>query len=82
MSESLTINGAPVETRVKLLWWQERGLSFTRTGYGGRIPTAYQVKVNNRWRRVYCACWSNAGTCYVEGARKPNGKREWLIVHG
>lgn len=42
------------------------------TGYGSRIPTAYMVKVDNRWRRVYCAIFSNSGTLYI-GARPRDG---------
>ena len=42
------------------------------TGYGARIPTAYMVKVSNRWRRVYCAIFSNSGTLYI-GARPKTG---------
>ena len=36
-------------------------------GYGSRIATPYQVRVNSAgpWRRVYAICWSNAGTLYV-----------------
>jgi exonuclease III len=62
-----------IETEVKenYTWWQKRGLMFTATGYGGRIPTSYMVKHNNRWKRVYCAIWSNSGVCYIEQNRKP-----------
>lgn len=54
-----------VEIKTKPLWWQQRGLSFTATGYGARIPTAHMVRLNGRWRRVYCAIWSNIGTLYI-----------------
>lgn len=38
----------------------------SRTGYGAKIPTAYMVRtIGQKWRRVYCAVYSNAGTCYV-----------------
>jgi hypothetical protein len=47
------------------LWWHEKGLSFTASGYGSRIPTPYMVKFNNRWRRVYCRIYSNNGTLYI-----------------
>ena len=58
---------APIEleTISKPLWWQERGLTYTATGYGKRIPTSYMVKHNNKWRRVYCCIYSNVGTCYI-----------------
>lgn len=51
--------------RIDLLWWQERGLSYTASGYGGKIPTRHKIKINGRWRRVYCMVYSNSGTCYV-----------------
>lgn len=47
------------------LWWQEKGLSYTATGYGKRIPTEWLVKYNGRMRRVYCCIFSNVGTCYI-----------------
>lgn len=55
--------GAPVEVRP--LWWQEKGLSFTASGYGARIPTRYVVQLHGRWRRVYCHIYSNSGTCFI-----------------
>jgi hypothetical protein len=42
-----------------------RGLSFTATGYGARIPSENMVFVNGRWRRVYVRIFSNAGTAYI-----------------
>jgi hypothetical protein len=58
------------------LWWHVRGLSFTRSGYGKRIPTRHMVKIpgSPRWRRVYCAIFSNAGTCYVEQGN------DWIVI--
>jgi len=54
------------------------GLQYTRSGYGRKIPTATMVKLpgGKRWRRVYCCCWSNAGTCYVEA----DGGRSWIVI--
>lgn len=46
------------------------GLSFTRTGYGSRIPTRQKVFFNGKWRRVYCRVYSNIGTCYLLTADK------------
>lgn len=62
-----------IETEVKenLLWWQKRGLMYTRTGYGKKIPTSYMVKHENRWKRVYCAIFSNSGVCYIMSQKKP-----------
>ena len=55
----------PVEIRVSSLWWHDRGLSFTASGYGGRIPSPYMVRWKGRWRRVYVAQYSNVGTAYI-----------------
>lgn len=38
-----------------------RGLTFTATGYGSRIPTRYMVKFDDKWRRIF----SNSGTLYI-----------------
>lgn len=37
-----------------------------RSGYGRRIPTSYMVLLNGRKYRVYCCCFSNSGTCYID----------------
>lgn len=65
--ESLSFFDLEKEGRVKvnLLPWQVAGKSYTASGYGSRTPTGYMVKVNKRWHRVYCICYSNAGTCYI-----------------
>lgn len=68
-----------VEVRESSLWWQDRGLSFTATGYGSRIPTRYMVKFNGRWRRVYCRQYSNAGTLYI-GKLSPLGENITVSV--
>ena len=54
-----------VEHKTKRLWWQERGLMYSASGYGSRIPTEAMIKWRGRWRRVYCCIWSNSGTCYI-----------------
>lgn len=54
-----------LETIEKPLWWQDRGLSFTASGYGKRIPTRYMVRYKGKLRRVYCCIYSNSGTCYI-----------------
>jgi hypothetical protein len=65
-----------VPHRVSLLPWQERGLSYTRSGYGRKIPTHHMVQLSGskRWRRVYACVYSNSGTCYV-----PKGK-DWIVI--
>ena len=35
------------------------------SGYGRKIPTRYLIRWHGRWRRVYVACFGNAGTPYV-----------------
>lgn len=36
------------------------------TGYGRKLPTRYMVRtIDQRWRRVWCCCFSNVGTCYI-----------------
>lgn len=62
-----------VEVKEKPLRWQERGLSFTASGYGSRIPTRYLVKFNDKWRRVYCRIYSNTGSLYI-GKLSPVGE--------
>lgn len=47
------------------------GLTWTATGYGARIPTPYMVRVNGKWRRVYCRIYSNIGTMFI--GRKYDG---------
>lgn len=77
----LAVDGVRVTARIAPLWWQRQGRSFTASGYGRRIPTPFMVRLDGRWRRVYCCVSSNAGTCYVEGPRDPEtGKRPWRIV--
>lgn len=41
-----------------------------RTGYGARVPTSLMVWFNGRWRRVYCAIYSNNGTTYIREKSK------------
>ena len=60
-----------VEVKEELLPWQRRGLMYTATGYGSRIPITYMVRWSGRWRRVYAMHYSNASTLYIESKRKP-----------
>lgn len=54
-----------VEHREKPLWFHEKGLMETATGYGLKLTSPLQVKWNGRWRRVYVCCISNSGTAYI-----------------
>ena len=49
-----------------------RGLSYTASGYGDKIPTTYKVKFNNRWHRVYCRIFSNCGSLYIVSKKAGN----------
>jgi hypothetical protein len=45
----------------------------SKSGYGSKIPTQYRIKcADNRVRRVYAICYSNAASHYilVSGNRK------------
>jgi hypothetical protein len=43
----------------------------SRTGYGNKIPTSWELQLaDKRWRRVYVICYSNAGSAYI---RTKNG---------
>jgi hypothetical protein len=66
-----------LEHKQSVLPWQKAGLSYTASGYGRRIPTTHMVKLpgGNRWRRVYCCIYSNAGTCYV-----PAKDGSWTVI--
>jgi hypothetical protein len=67
MAITATYDLTQLEHKLAPLPHHVRGLQFTRSGYGLRIPTANMVKLpgSPRWRRVYCCCYSNVGTCYV-----------------
>lgn len=53
------------ECKQHYLWWQQKGLQFTASGYGKKIPTPYMIKVRGRWKRVYCCIYSNIGWEYI-----------------
>jgi hypothetical protein len=59
------IKNTTAEVLDRPLWWQTQGLTYTATGYGKRIPTRWMVRHNGKLRRVYCAIYSNIGTCYI-----------------
>ena len=73
-----TINIEDLESKDKYLWWQLKGLSYTSTGYGRKIPTTKMVRLpgSKQWRRVYCCIFSNSGTCYVETKSK-----DWIVIN-
>jgi|TARA_R110002033_G_scaffold90267_1_gene140273 hypothetical protein len=65
MAKNYAVNGVSVESKEERLPHQKMNLSYTATGYGRRIPSTFMVKFKNRWRRVYVAIYSNAGTAYI-----------------
>jgi hypothetical protein len=65
-----TINGIeylPWEVEIKdaPMWYRERGLMQTASGYGTKLNTGKKVRWNNRWYRLYCHIISNSGSCYI-----------------
>ena len=79
---TLDVDGVPTPAARRPLWWHTAGKTYTASGYGSRIPTQYVVRLDKRWRRVYCCVFSNSGTCYVEGPKSEDGPRPWRIVSG
>ena len=47
------------------LWWHEKGLQQTASGYGKKLTTRYKVQYNSKMCRLYCHMYSNIGTCYI-----------------
>lgn len=47
------------------LWWQVKGLQYTTTGYGSKIPSKYKIRLDKKLYRVYCSVFSNIGTLYI-----------------
>ena len=64
-------NGPLIESP---LWFHTKGLMQTSTGYGRKLATPYKTRYNGRLYRVYCCCYSNAGTCYIISRGK------WLVI--
>lgn len=78
---TMTVNDTTCIAEDRPLWWHLKGLQYTSSGYGRRIPTRWMVRYNGRDRRVYACCYSNAATYYVDGPRNADGTRgPWLIV--
>ena len=54
-----------VDLKAAPLWYHDKGLTQTASGYGSRLTTPYMVRFNDKWRRVYCIQYSNIGTLYI-----------------
>lgn len=52
------------------LWWQEKGLQQTASGYGYKLTTNWKIsfqaqgEAKSKLYRVYCTQFSNAGSCW------------------
>ena len=56
---------SPLAMSERLLEWQRRGMQYTATGYGTKIPTSKVIRWSDgKVRRVYCDIYSNVGSCY------------------
>lgn len=64
-ANNLPMSTHQAEVKHAPTWWQLKGLMYTATGYGSKIPTEYMVKLGSRWCRVYCAIYSNIGRSYI-----------------
>lgn len=47
------------------LEWQKRGLRYTASGYGKKIPTPRKIRIFKREYRIYCTTYSNVGLCWI-----------------
>lgn len=63
--QTFYINGVKCVAKHSPMRAHNLGLMQTVTGYGKRIATATMVNYKGKWRRVYCAIYSNVGTCYI-----------------
>lgn len=59
------------------LWWQEKGLRQTQSGFGSRLATQYKVRYGKRLYRVYCSIHSNIGSLFIES----KGTRIYVAEH-
>jgi hypothetical protein len=65
MSDIKYLNYKEGDIKDCLISWQKKGLSYTASGYGNKIPTTKKIKYGNKLYRIYCYCYSNSGTCYI-----------------
>jgi len=48
------------------LWFHERNLMQTASGYGRNLKSRYKIRVGKRVYRIYNCCFSNSGTTYIK----------------
>lgn len=46
--------------------WQRQGLQETASGYGRRLNTGLKIHFNGKAYRLYCTCFSNAGSVWFK----------------
>jgi hypothetical protein len=53
------------------LWWHEKGLSQTASGYGRKLTTSHKISYNGKLYRIYATCISNVASLWftVKGKR-------------
>jgi hypothetical protein len=63
----------PFDARVRELEWQRAGLQQTASGYGRKLTSRYEIRLQGetRWRRVYVTQFSNAGTHWITRGGEP-----------
>lgn len=52
------------------LWWHDKGLQQTASGYGSKLTTRYKVEFEGKQRRIYCTCFSNSGSLWFTAKGK------------
>jgi hypothetical protein len=69
----------PYEIIVSQLAWQARGLTWTASGYGAKIPSDRMVVFSNgRKYRIYVTIYSNIGSAWIT----KGGKRLYIRGDG
>lgn len=48
------------------LWWHERGLQQTASGYGRKLTNRYKISFNGKEYRLYTTIFSNAGSTWFK----------------
>jgi len=76
-----TATAAPLEylpdnprIRHRPLWYHNRGLQQTASGYGRKLNSGMEAFHAGRWYRIYVCTVSNSGTAYIVT------RGRWLIV--
>lgn len=48
------------------LWYHQRGLSQTSSGYGAKLTTSRKILFNGKQYRIYCSCYGNSGSAWFK----------------